>query len=188
MKQAQGTVQKVFIKELPSPDKYGNTHRASFTLKGVDGFFNLGAMKGRPYIGSIKKELKEGDTIAFFYEENGNYRNVKKQTIVLSQPSDQPQKGSSGQGSQSFSSRSGYSNIGMAVGASINQAIALLQPTIKKETDISLKKIEDLAIQLYLMAEDLKQRAEDGNIAAAQLEEEKQHEQANNDLEDDLPF
>lgn len=85
-----GTVTKVFVKELPTPDTYENTHKAS--IKVDDGeWINLGGMKGPKLTvrdGKGWKELTEGCVVEFLYKERpGNngmvFRDAKRSEVKV---------------------------------------------------------------------------------------------------------
>jgi len=77
-------VEAISIKEMPSPDKFGNTHRAN--LKIGEDWFSYGTVK-KPQI-NIKtngewNELQKGMEVEFMYDVNGDFKNIKKQSFSI---------------------------------------------------------------------------------------------------------
>jgi hypothetical protein len=187
----QGTIEKIFVKALPQEDKYGNKFRYAIKLEGDDSWYGVGTGKyDSLYVGSVGRTLNEGDEVEFMYQQSGDFLNVNKKTIqLISGGSGKP---SSSRGSKKAAPAGSYAanQIGMAVGAAVNQAVHLHAATVKKASDIDLAAIEDLAIQLHTLAERLKKNVEQGNIAADRIQEsDKQMQQGTDlDLDDDIPF
>ncbi len=83
----QGTISNISVKDINPPDRWQNTYRLSFQLAEYpDIWFGCGGKK-RPDIG-IKEgsgyyNLRVGDIIQFPYTMNGEYYNVKTNTIVV---------------------------------------------------------------------------------------------------------
>lgn len=77
-------VEAISIKEMPSPDKYGNSHRAN--IKVGEDWFSYGALK-KPQIniksGGDWHELQKGMEVEFMYDVNGDFKNIKKQSFTI---------------------------------------------------------------------------------------------------------
>ena len=79
-----GVVEFISIKALAKPDNYDNLFRASFKI-GED-WFSYGTLK-REEIGIKDGDkwhtLCKGDTIEFMFDQNGDFKNVKKTTVTV---------------------------------------------------------------------------------------------------------
>lgn len=77
-------VEAISIKEMPSPDKYGNSHRAN--IKVGEDWFSYGALK-KPQIdiksGGEWHELQKGMEVEFMYDVNGDFKNIKRQSFTI---------------------------------------------------------------------------------------------------------
>lgn len=109
----KGTVGFVSVKEMPQPDQYDNTHRASFTIQGANKsgdpkadkdsiFFSVGTIKGDTITAKDAdgnwKEVKKGAVIKFPFKVNGDWVNVSRSKITVledapAQPVKQPNSG-----------------------------------------------------------------------------------------------
>lgn len=77
-----GTIEAVSIKAMPAPDKYANTFRASFKIE--EEWYSYGAIKKETINVKNKDEwiqLSKGMEIEFQFDENGDFKNVKKTTL-----------------------------------------------------------------------------------------------------------
>ena len=89
MNMVLGTVGYVSFKELTTPDNYGNTHRYSVVIEGVNGndgksIFFGGTLKDKGYGPQINAkfnggwaQVEKGDSVKFGFTRNGNWFNVK---------------------------------------------------------------------------------------------------------------
>ena len=118
------------------------------------------------YADDVKKNggtgIQVGDTISFSSGKTGKYLSGWK--IV-----------SGGAGSvvgpaTTKATGGGYSQVGVAVGAAMNQAVALHGPILDGEVDTNM--IEQTAMDLYELAERLKAQASAGNIRVSKEEKE----------------
>jgi hypothetical protein len=84
MPACSGIIEAISVKELPQPDRFGNTHRAN--LKIGEDWFSYGAIK-KPVInikdGANWVELQKGMEVEFMYDQNGDFKNVKKQSFTI---------------------------------------------------------------------------------------------------------
>lgn len=88
-----GNVEAVSIKEMPSEDSYGNTHRASLKLDGE--WYSYGTIKKSEInikTGDSWTQLAKGMQVEFMYDLNGDFKNIKKKTFSITDAtSAQPQ-------------------------------------------------------------------------------------------------
>lgn len=102
-------------------------------------------------------DLNKGDQISFQSGSTGKFlQNVK--VVGAAAPA-----ASSGSSTASRSG-GGYSQVGVAVGAAMNQAISLEKPTSKALTPDDLDRIASNAQDLYEVAEGLKANTTAGDI------------------------
>ena len=179
MPSVQGLVEAVSIKEMQSPDKFDNTHRASFKIG--DNWYSYGSIKnGKP--GEIYTKsglITKGCELELMYDQNGDFKNVKKATVSVLKAG-QPSQGTGGSGAQTKSTSYSSNIVGMAVGAAMNQAAALHA----KDKTLDFDVIEKTAIQMYRIAEQLKANVEKGDIEGAVVDKVP----AQDDFEDSIPF
>ena len=173
-------VEAISVKEMPAPDKFENTHRASFKIG--DDWFSYGTIK-RGVAGEIWTKsgmITTGAEIEFMYDQNGDFKNVKKATVTVLKPGNAPQA-SGTPAAGSAPAKGGYNSniIGMSVGAAMNQA-ANLHANDKK---LDFDAIEKTAIQMYKIAEGLKAQVEAGDIESAVVEKTPV-----DDFDDSIPF
>jgi len=121
-----GTVGVVSLKEKSAPDQYDNTHNVSFTIQGLNKsgdpkkekdsiWFVLGGQKVRD--GKIQAkdsngkwvDLVRGCEVKFPYTLNGDWWNVKKGQIVITNAVEAPASNTSGSGKP-------FDNTGIKVG------------------------------------------------------------------------
>jgi hypothetical protein len=154
-----GVVQRVHSKELPAPDQYDNTHRLSIQVG--DEWYSVGSNKGGSYINKDVRNLEEGYDVEFMYQQNGDFRNVKKASFTIN-GTPRPQTTSSSPPSTASKPPARIDNsVGMAVGMAINNAVALACAGKIDEDDLSLEK---KAVEIYYLAERLKKNAAAGCI------------------------
>jgi len=161
-------VEAVSVKEMPAPDKFENTHRASFKIG--DDWYSYGTIK-RGVAGEIWTKsgmITNGAEIEFMYDQNGDFKNVKKATVTVLKPGNANSAPAAPTASGSAPAKGGYNSniIGMSVGAAMNQA-ANLHANDKK---LDFDAIEKTAIQMYKIAEGLKAQVEAGDIESAVVE------------------
>ena len=164
----QGTVEAISVKEMPSPDKFDNTHRASFKIG--DDWFSYGSIKnGKPgEIWTKSGMITKGCELELMYDQNGDFKNVKKATVSILKKGASNEQTQGTAGSAAGTKSSFNSNVvGMSVGAAMNQAAALHA----KDKTLDFDKIEKTAIQMYKIAEGLKAAAEKGSIEGAVVEQ-----------------
>jgi hypothetical protein len=86
MATASGIVEFISIKQMPTEDKYGNKFRASYKI-GED-WYSHGTIKQEKIgikDGQGWHDLAKGDTIEFMYDQNGDFKNVKKATVSITE-------------------------------------------------------------------------------------------------------
>lgn len=135
LQKAQGKIEQIFIKALPTPDKYENTHRASIKLDDGE-WYQMGSLKKPSFDVQDDdgkwKALGEGSEVLIKYEQNGDWRNSNrsKMTVLEFVEGGSTPKTSSASTSFSGSSSGGTDwarkDAGAAASASIDKAIALL--------------------------------------------------------------
>lgn len=79
-----GNVEALSIKEMEKEDQFGNTHRASFKMD--DDWYSYGSIKGEAVnikTGNSWTQLAKGMEIEFMYDQNGNFKNIKKKTFSI---------------------------------------------------------------------------------------------------------
>ena len=210
----QITVKKVFVKELQRPDRRGNTH--SVSILGVDDeygdevWYSLGTTKQSKF-GQIKVKagtITEGAVIDFEYEqkENGRFNNITTSTLNIVQQGKDPDagkgsgsysgKGYSGKG-KSGGKQGGFDNVGIAVGAAMNQAVSLVAAG-----SVDYDEVATVARELYAIAEEIKAEAANGGTAGSansgakperkparqQRKPEPEPAGIDDEFEDDIPF
>ena len=84
MPSIQSVVEALSIKEMPQPDNYGNTYRAN--IKVGEDWYSYGAIKKDAI--DIKKgdewvQLQKGMEVEFMYDQNGDWKNIKKKTFSI---------------------------------------------------------------------------------------------------------
>jgi len=176
-----GTVEVVSVKEMDKQDQYENTHRASFKMG--DDWFSYGSIK-RGVQGEIWTKtgmITKGAEIEGMYDQNGDFKNVKKATVtVLKEGSGNtaPTRGSS-------TSKKGTDSyvIGMAIGASMNQAVTLHGPAKKGEVDFDF--LEKTCLQLYNITQPLIADLASGKDAEKAVVEKSAPDDS---FDDDIPF
>lgn len=83
-----GVVKYIGFKPLASPDRYGNTHRVSLLVDGVEhdgkGIFFLSTVKDRGYGVQLPAKhdgrwsnVEKGDTVKFQFTQSGDFFNLK---------------------------------------------------------------------------------------------------------------
>lgn len=201
-----GTITKIYMNPKEE-DQYNNVFNARIQLDNQD-YYELGGRKEENLEYKVLgyRNLREGDKLQFMYDENKAqsgkiYRNVKVATLELVSEGSGPEAGSNSGASQGGSTTtsaksqgnvkgSGYSNVGVAVGAAMNQSIALHAPIVTKaalkEPESLLQSVRSTAIELYYIAEELKTNTEAGDISGKKQEQQAQQEQAQ--FNDDEPF
>ena len=136
LQKAQGKIEQIFIKALPTPDKYENTHRASIKLDDGE-WYQMGSLKKPSFDVQDDdgkwKALGEGSEVLIKYEQNGDWKNSNrsKMTVLEFVEGDSTPKTSSASTGFSGSSSGGgvdwaRKDAGAAASASIDKAIALL--------------------------------------------------------------
>ena len=135
LQKAQGKIEQIFIKALPTPDKYENTHRASIKLDDGE-WYQMGSLKKPSFDVQDDdgkwKALGEGSEVLIKYEQNGDWRNSNrsKMTVLEFVEGDSTPKTGSASTSSSGSSSGGTDwarkDAGAAASASIDKAIAFL--------------------------------------------------------------
>ena len=180
-------VEFVSVKELDKPDNYDNTHRASFKIG--DDWFSYGTIK-RGVAGEIWTKsgmITKGAEIEFMYDQNGDFKNVKKATVTVLKPGAENSPSPASQAKASKKGTDAYV-IGMAVGAAMNQS-ANLHANDKK---LDFDAIEKTAIQMYKIAEQLKHQADAGDIEGAVVEKSpvpaNQPAPVDDSFDEDIPF
>jgi len=124
-----GKIEAISIKEMAKPDNYDNKYRDS--MKIGDEWFSFGTTK-KPEIsvkmGETWTVLQKGMEIEFMYDINGDFKNIKKKTVSITDTSGavasapvQQQAPSGTQGA----AKAGYVNPA-TVGACLNLAIEVL--------------------------------------------------------------
>tara|TARA_R100000541_G_scaffold6156_1_gene13635 strand:+ start:86 stop:451 length:366 start_codon:yes stop_codon:yes gene_type:complete len=81
-------VEAISIKEMPAPDKFGNTHRSN--IKVGEDWFSYGTLKKAQI--NIKtngewNELQKGMEVEFMYDVKGDFKNIKKQSFSITDTS-----------------------------------------------------------------------------------------------------
>jgi hypothetical protein len=79
-----GNVEALSIKEMEKEDQFGNTHRAS--LKMGDDWYSYGSIKREAVnikTGNSWTQLAKGMEIEFMYDQNGDFKNIKKKTFSI---------------------------------------------------------------------------------------------------------
>lgn len=192
MAHISGTINKIFCSPIEGGDQFGNTHRHSVYLEGVEGAFGFGSRKtDKLYIKSAGGEVRIGDEIEFMYQQNGKYKNAKPATVVRTKEATNRDSGTQspvngGQG-RPQSVDNGQPNPA-AVGQVLNLAVEL--KLINK-----LGELQDVNVARAVVAE---VKAAKAAIAAVWNDAEKQAEQDQQaaqshaepagGFDDDLPF
>ena len=88
MASVNGKIEAISIKDMPQPDNYGNTFRAS--LKIGEDWYSYGQIK-RDAInvknGSDWVQLAKGMDVEFMFVQNGDFRNIKKASFSITDAS-----------------------------------------------------------------------------------------------------
>lgn len=142
MPSIQSVVEALSIKEMPQPDNYGNTYRAN--IKFGEDWYSYGAIKKDAI--NIKKgdewvQLQKGMEVEFMYDQNGDWKNIKKKTFsILS--TDTPKKTEPAKKVGNNFTPRGDTDINPAtVGACLNLALSVLG--YKKEDFDDEQKLKD---------------------------------------------
>jgi hypothetical protein len=82
----RGKVTKVFSQALAKPDKYENTHKHALQLDGKEVWYNFNNNKHDSFI--VEEEgkwqvLGVGSEVKFTYEDNGDFKNANKKSLVI---------------------------------------------------------------------------------------------------------
>lgn len=159
MPACSGIIEAISVKEMPQPDRFGNTHRAN--LKIGEDWFSYGTIK-KPVInikdGANWVELQKGMGVEFMFDKNGDFSNVKKQSFTITNkegaqaPAPRQQQSAPKQQSQ------GGSFVNPAeVGQCLNLAAEVLKlsgedlvnPVKVKEAIAWYKGVRELFTELY---------------------------------------
>lgn len=133
----------VFIKEIQNPNdndkKWNYTHNCSLVVdfdkgKGNSVWYSYGNLKG-PALIVDKQEVGSGSKVEFMWEANGDWKNIKKETlsIVELKAPDNSWKGKS----TSAGSKGKKDDVGVVVGAVVN----LLGPLLEKDPDLDKEAV-----------------------------------------------
>lgn len=180
MPHTTGVVEAVSVKEMPSADKFGNTHRAN--IKVGEDWYSYGTLK-KPEInikdGDSWKKLQKGFEVEFMYAQNGDFRNIQKKSFSIT---GEPRQSTAKPQAQSKPQGSSKSFVNPAQrGQAMNLAVEVLG--YKAEDFADEKKVVE-AIQWYITAcdvfEALWDKAEKDLIAKNQAVPEEE--------EEDTPF
>lgn len=191
-----GTVQAVSVKQMQAPDQYENTHRANLLIG--DDWYSYGSIK-RGVQGEVWTKtgmITKGAEVEGMFDQNGDFKNIKKATVTVLKVGQDNQSSPAGAASTTSAKAPQKKDsyiFGVAVGAAMNQA-----SNIHSGKKPDFDAIEKTAIQMYLIAEDLKARAEAGDIESAVVEKSQAAEPAirgntantvvTDNFDDDVPF
>lgn len=143
-----GTIEVISIKPLNEPDRFGNTFRAS--LKVGEDWISWGGIKKEAINvkdGGSWTELQKGMNIEFMYDENGSFKNIKKQSLsILDKSNAQPSQPKQSTSKQQQQSGGGFVNPAQR-GQAMNLAAEVLG--YKKADFGNAKKVVE-AIKWYL--------------------------------------
>jgi hypothetical protein len=158
MPSIQSVVEAVSIKEMPQPDNYGNTYRAN--IKVGEDWYSYGAIKKDAI--NIKKgdewvQLQKGMEVEFMYDQNGDWKNIKKKTFsILS--TDTPKKTEPAKKVGNNFTPRGTSNVNPAeVGQCLNlaaQVMGLSSSALLDKEEVTkairwYKQVRELFSELY---------------------------------------
>jgi len=190
-----GTVEAISVKPLPDLDKYENTHRATIMI-GED-WYTFGAIKNgiQGQLWTKNGMITKGAVIEGMYDLNGDFRNIRKATISIlkegvpaaSVASDKV----SAQSSAGTPKGKDAYVIGMAIGASMNQAVSLHGP-VGKNKDVDFDFLEKTCLQLYNITQPLINDLSNGKDVEKNVVEKSPPNTGNpdpdNSFDDDIPF
>lgn len=148
----EGTVEAISLKEMPSPDRYDNTHRMSILLNGD--WYSVGATKGGTYINKDVKELTKNSVVNFKYEQNGDFKNIKKPTFEVTQKGEStPPAARTNVAQGSASSGVNPAAVGQCLNIGLELGILnkdnLFDPNAQREAIITYKKVKDELTNLW---------------------------------------
>ena len=181
---ATGTVEAVSLKPLNAPDQYENTHRMS--VKIGDDWFSFGSTKGSSYVNKNVTNLSKGDVVELMYDQNGDFKNVKRATVQVTSSAPKQGSSSSGTGQAGKQQGSTYSGVNPAeVGQCLNLAVQL--GVAKSYDELSKPSVMATAITLYKNVK--KQYTDNWDKAeATKATAEAPENTGPTDLDDDIPF
>lgn len=151
-----GTVEAVSIKQLPEPDKYGNTYKHS--LKVGEDWYVAGRGKNDKFNVKTKTgwhSLQKGDAIEYRYEEqdwgNGPVLTVKKSDITIVGEAEPAQQTAPNKSSEVRKTYTGNNDAGIKIGHAVNVAVQLLGK------DKTIDALEDMSWQVLEMTHKMNQ-------------------------------
>lgn len=155
----QGTIEAVSIKPLNQPDRFGNTFRAS--LKVGEDWISWGGIKKEAINvkdGGDWVQLAKGMQVEFMYDQNGDFKNIKKASLSITDKSNAQSPAPSQQASKPQQQSSGGSFVNPAeVGQCLNLAAEVLKlskddlvnPAKVKEAIAWYKQVRETFSELY---------------------------------------
>lgn len=191
-----GTLEAISIKPMPQPDNYGNTFRASIKVNGE--FYSYGSLKKDAINikdGSDWIQLQKGMGVEFMYQQNGDFRNIKKSSLTVTDNTPAPQKQQQRSAPQQQTGNNNFVNPA-EVGQCLNLAVEvmklsdkdLLNPAKVKEAIGWYKAVRTLFSDLYPDVEATQPKAKKAPAKKAVAKAvEPEPDEVEFD-EDDLPF
>lgn len=136
---AQGKIEAISVKMMPQADQFDNTHRVNFLMGAgeQETWYSLGSSKGGAYANKDIPELHRGDVVEFMYDINGDFKNVKRATMTLTQAAAVTTTGSI---TGAVVSKIGGSPNPAEVGQAMNLAVQL-NPDVKQYSDFNNQDI-----------------------------------------------
>lgn len=152
----EGVIEVVVVKEMPKPDKYGNTYRVNFLIEGD--WFSWGNSKSGDRAVRFGKKgatFKKGDKVGFRYKQNGDFKNVDNSSfeVTESSPDNTDNTNNNTKQTNTYKKQDDDYKLGPLVGQSMNMAVSL--GLVESYDELLDKNNIAKAVALYKQAKDM---------------------------------